>query len=283
MTQECAVLPVEVIAGYVANSIGPAQAWSVEAHLPACRSCRAALAMHSDSARLDRNFAALMARSGLPRSGLIGRLLRRCGVPGHVVVLLESTPSLRRSWLAGVAGVLAIVVVASQLTAAAGGPRLSGQVLVPFMVIAPMVPLAAVAAAFSPVLDPAYRIASAAPVSKVWLLCIRATAVLVATLLPAAVAALALPSSQWMAVALLLPAIAICVTTLALASVIRAELAVVIAAAGWVALVLAVAEPAGEPVSVFGPGGQLIAAAVLVAAVAVIGLRRNKIEYGWME
>ncbi len=286
----CAVLPADAVAAYAGGRLGPAQEWSVEAHLPGCQACRRALAACSDDGSLDRNRAVLMTRAGLSEPGPMGRILRRCGVPEHIIVLLAATPSLRRSWLTGVLAVLAIVVGASQLAARLGGlaaaPDTVGQpgwtALLPFLVITPLLPLAAVAAAFSPRLDPACRLASAAPVSKVWLLCIRSAAVIAATLVPAALAALALPGSHWLAVALLLPALAICAVGLALATVTRAETAVVAAAVGWTAVAIETTGAAARPASVLGAGGQLTALAVLAAAAALIAVRRNKIDYGWM-
>jgi Putative zinc-finger len=283
----CAVLPADEVAAYARGRLGPAQEWSVEAHLPGCQACRRALAACTDG-RLDLNRAVLLTRAGLSEPAVAGRILRRCGVPEHIAVLLAATPSLRRSWLTGVLAVLATVVGASQLAAFFSGPAAgpagpSGwTALVPFLVITPLLPLAAVAAAFSPSLDPAYRLASAAPVSKVWLLCIRSAAVIAATLVPAALAALALPRSHWLAVALLLPALAICAVGLALATAMRAEVAAAAAAAGWTALAIGIAVTAAGPASVLGTGGQLTALAVLAAAAALIAARRNKIDYGWM-
>jgi hypothetical protein len=288
---DCDVLPATAVASYADGSLGSAAEWSVEAHLPGCPACRAVLATCTDAGRLAANRAELLARIGLPKPGLLGRALRRCGVPEHVTVLLEATPSLRRSWLAGVLLVLAVAVGAAKLAAA---PSLSAPallrspgmtdwpVLYPFLVVAPLLPLAAVAAAFSPPLDPAYRLASAAPVSMVWLLCVRTISVIAATLIPVALAALALPGPLWLAVTLLLPALALCAAALGLATVIRPAVAVTGVAAGWMVLVIGLAVPAGRPSAAFGMAAQLTAAAVLLASIALVAARRDTINYGWM-
>ena len=148
--------------------------------------------------------------------------------------------------------------------------------------VAPLLPLAAVAAAFSAPLDPAHRLTVAAPVPMMWLLCLRTVAVIAATLIPVALAALALPGPMWLAVALLLPALALCGAALGLATVARPAVAVAAVAAGWMGLVIGLAVTAGRPSAAFGATGQVIAAAVLLAGVALIAARRDTIDYGWM-
>lgn len=284
----CALLPAAAVTSYAGGGLDAAAEWSVEVHLPGCPACRAVLAACTDSERLARNRNVLLARAGLPKPGLLGRMLRRCGVGEHVIVVLEATPSLRRSWLTGVLLVLATVVGAAQLAASTyfGGISQASTIdwtgLVPFLLLAPLLPLAAVAAAFSPALDPSYRVASAAPVSKFWLLCVRSVAVVAGTLVPMALAALALPGPWWLAIALLLPALALCSAALSMATVIRPAAAVAGVTAAWLVLVIGLGVTAGRPATVLGPAGQLTAAAVLTAGVALVAVRRSTIDYGWM-
>jgi hypothetical protein len=284
----CSILPAAAVASYADGTLDPASEWSVEAHVPGCPACRAVLAARTDASRLAANRAELLARVGLPEPGLIGRALRRCGVPEHVTVLLEATPSLRRSWLAGVLLVLVVAVGTAKLATAPhlGIPGLLREpgttnwtVLDPFLAVAPLLPLAAVAVAFSPALDPAYQLASAAPVSMVWLLCVRTVAVIAVTLVPVALAALALPGPLWLAVTLLLPALALCGAAIGLATVIRPAVAVAGVAAGWVLLVTGLAVPAGRPSAAIGIAAQLTAAAVLLASIALVGARRDTTHY----
>jgi hypothetical protein len=296
----CAQLGDALLARYAGGALDEATAWSVEAHVPACAPCRAALAAAVDGGRLARNKSVLLTRLALPRPGPAGRFLRWCRVPDHVVTLLSATPTLRRSWLAGVALVLAAAIGAAYLLAPdglAGGPALAGQVagsvplagaagsatvsawaaLMPFLALAPLVPLIAVAAAFSARLDPAYELALAAPVSALWLLFVRATAVIAVTLVPVAAAALLLPGPWWLASVLLLPALAVCAAALAAASVAGPVTGAIAAGSAWVAVVIA-ATAARHPAVAFGPAGQASAAAVLLAAVAVVAVRRDRFE-----
>jgi hypothetical protein len=289
----CAQLSGDLLARYASGALDEATAWSVEAHVPACAPCRAALAASLDGGRLARNRSVLQTRLALARPGPAARVLRWCRVPDHVVTLLSATPGLRRSWLAGVALVLATAIGAAYLLVPdglAGGPALAGPgtasatlaasawaALLPYLAIAPLVPLMAVAAAFSARLDPAYELALAAPVSALWLLLVRATAVVAVTLVPTAAAALALPGPWWLAAVLLLPALAVSAAALAAATVVGPVAGAVGAGAAWLAVVTA-AVVDRHPAVAFGPAGQACAAAVLLAAAAVLAVRRDRFE-----
>ena len=106
----CAQLRGDLLARYASGALDEATAWSVEAHVPACAPCRAVLAARLDGSRLERNKSVLLTRLALPGPGPAGRALRWCRVPDHVVTLLSATPALRRSYLAGVALVLAAAI-----------------------------------------------------------------------------------------------------------------------------------------------------------------------------
>jgi Putative zinc-finger len=294
---ECPQLSGGLLARYASGDLDEATAWSVEAHVPACAPCRAALAARPDGGRLARNKSVVLTRLALPRPGPAGRFLRWCRVPDHVVTLLSATPALRRSWLAGVALVLAAAIGAAYLLVPdglVGGPAVAGPgtagaalasaanvsawaALMPYLALAPLVPLIAVAAAFSARLDPAYELALAAPVSALWLLFVRATAVICVTLVPTAAAALALPGPWWLASVLLLPALAVCAAALAAATVVGPVTGAIGAGTAWLAVVTA-AIVARHPAVAFGPAGQASAAAVLLGAAAVLAVRRDRFE-----
>jgi hypothetical protein len=295
--QHCAQLTPGLLAGYARGELEGAAAWSVEAHVPGCASCRDDLSRDVDAERLERVRSALLVQLALPGGGPLGRVLRRCHVPEHVAALLSATPSLRRSWLAGMALVLGAAIGWAQLAAwqplsITPIPGRAGQAvlvqagvswvhLMPFFVIAPLLPLAAVAAAFSVRLDPAYELAVAAPVSGVWLLCVRAAAVISATLVPTALAALALPGPRWLPFAVLLPALAVCAVALAAATVVGPVAGAIGAGAAWVAASSAVAVAGHSPALVLGPAGQACAAAVLAGALVLLAVRRERLELSW--
>jgi len=285
----CPALPPGLLTAYARGEIGAAAAWSVEAHVPGCAACRAALAGSAQRDQLAASRSVLLARLGLPEAGSARLVLRRCGVPEHILTILAATPSLRRSWLTGVLLALAVAVGAAYLLppGAAARALLAGPAagsawagLIPFLVLAPALPLAAVAAAFSARLDPASDLATAAPVSGVWLLCVRTVAVILATLVPTVLAALVLPGPGWLPAAVLLPALAVSAAALAASTVAGAVPAAIGVGAGWVAVVVAVRVVTDSPAPVFGPAGQLAALAVLIGAAAMVAARRTRFDFG---
>jgi Putative zinc-finger len=286
----CAVLRAELVLGYGRGELDSTAAWSVEAHLPGCPACREVLASCGPSGRLERNRGELLVRLGLPEARRAPMLPPRLRGQGHVSALLWGTPSLRASWLCGVLLVLAVTVGLARLAVAsmaAGGPQSLGHAagwtaLIPFLFVAPLLPLAAVAAAFSPQLDPAFDLARAAPISGAWLLCVRSIAVIAVTLMPTVAAALLLPGPWWLAPALLLPALALCAAAVAGATVVSPISAAVGAALAWSVLVIVAGLAAGNPALVYSPAGQVAATAVVLAGVGLVAIRRNRIDLGWV-
>jgi Putative zinc-finger len=280
----------DLLASYAAGAVGGVAAWSVEAHLTACARCRSALSAHVDAQRLARNRSTLLVRVAVGDGGLLHSLLRRCGVPDHLLRLLAATPSLRRSWLLSVVGVLA--VVAGEAAAvrygwipASGPAGLAGypdpEVLAPFLLVAPLLALAGVAAAFLPMFDPACRLAVAAPFSGFTLLLVRTVSALAAALVPVVCAAFAVPGPGWLPVALLLPSLALCAFALAAATVLEPRAAAVTAGALWALSVLLLAT-AHVPLLIVQRNAQFACAAVLCASAAVLLARHDRFELGWM-
>jgi hypothetical protein len=279
----------DLLAGYATGTAGPVAVWSVEAHLTACPRCRSALSAHADAERLARNRSVLLVRTALAEGGRLRRLLCRCGVPDHLLGLLAATPSLRRSWLLSVAGVLAVVAGEAAAVrygwipadgprrlAAHAGPDVLGQ----FLLVAPLLVLAGVAAAYLPVFDPASRLAVAAPFSGFTLLLVRAVSALAAALVPVVAAAFVVPGPGWLPVALLLPSLALCVFALAAATLIGPRAATVVAGASWALAALPLA--AGHvPLVIVQRNAQFACAAACCACAVVLLARHDRFEWGW--
>jgi class 3 adenylate cyclase len=202
-----------------------------------------------------------------PRGPVEGVLVR-IGVPDHVARLLAATPSLRVSWFGAT-----VVALGFSILAAYGK-----QDPLMFLVIAPLLPLGGVAAAFGPGVDPTYEIGLSCPVRTSRLLLIRATAVLAATSFLAGLASLALPRLDWTAAAWLLPSLGLTIATLALATVMRPLWAVGTVAFLWVTGVVASEILSSVPDAAFRGPGQVTFFAVVVVAAPLFARRREHLD-----
>jgi hypothetical protein len=254
----------DVLERYARGDADGAQAYSVEAHLPSCPECRGEIAALVDPVGLQRAWEGVEARLDAPRRGPVEAGLLRLGVPEHVARLLGATPALRLSWLLACALVLAFAVWAASR-------REEG--LVWFLVLAPLLPLAGVAAAYGPEVDPTYEVGLAAPMRSFAVLLIRAVAVLATTTVMAGAASLALPGLHWSAAAWIAPSLGLTLASLALATRMSPLVACGALAALWVGAAGAGWGLTQEPLLIFGIAGQF--ACALVAAVAALVLARN--------
>ena len=249
------------------RAMTPALTASVEAHLERCPACQARLAPAVDPLRLDAVWAEVVERVDAPRTTLVERLLVRAGVGHDTARLLAVTPSLRLSWLGGTG--LALVLA---LAVAHSGER--GVAV--FLALAPVLPVAGVAVAFSPRTDPLHEVALAAPYSAYRLLLVRSAAVVATTLVLAVPAALLLPSTTLVAAAWLLPALALTCTCLALAGRVDPVVSSSALAVAWLLAALSGLPPGRDPLVVATVVPQLLCAAVLaLAGAALVAQRRS--------
>jgi hypothetical protein len=255
---------------YARGELDQARSFSVEAHLPACEPCRTAIAGLVDAGRLSRTWDAIDLAIDAPVPGPVERLLRRTGVPDHTARLLALTPSLRPSWLLAVAVVLAFGAVAADWRGETG--------LMAFLLVAPLLPLAGVAVAYGPHVDPAHEVAIAAPAGTLRVLLLRTVAVVVATTTLAAVAAATLPGFEWTAAAWLVPSLGLTLAALGLATSTGAAAACTIVAATWVCAVLAAWRVEDDPLTAFGGFGQLACLLAALAGAALVIARRDTFE-----
>ena len=278
---------VTTLASYAAGDLGDADVWSIEAHLADCAFCRVELSVHADHERLARNRSVLLAMAAIPDAAWPRRLARRVGIPDHLLVLLSATSSLRRSWVLSVFAVLGVVTAEALLVHALWPDRLGSAaysqpaVLAPFLMVAPLLVLVGVAAAFVPTLDPGYRLAVAAPFSSFTLLLARAVSALLAALIPVACVAALVPGPGWLPAALLLPSLALCAFALAAATVVGPTAAVVASGVLW-ALPVGWLAVTRSPLESVQAHGQSLCAVVVVAAVAVVFTRRDRLEMRWV-
>jgi hypothetical protein len=145
-------------------------------------------------------------------------------------------------------------------------------------VIAPLVPVLGVAAAFARPIDPLWEIGVATPTGGFRLTMIRAAAVIAASIVPTALATLGLPELGWIAVAWLLPALGLTLLTLALSPGAATPVVAGVVAAAWAVGVVIAGRVAVDPLAAFEARGQVLLATIAVASVIVVLRRRDTFE-----
>ncbi|MBW3647114.1 MAG: zf-HC2 domain-containing protein [Actinobacteria bacterium] len=256
----------DALDSYVAGSAPPALAASVEAHVLACAGCRERLVPAVALPRLDRIWDDVVERIDAPVPRPVERLLLRLGVRDDTARLLAATPSLRAAWFLSMLAVLGLALLSAHAT---------DRGVVVFLALAPLLPVAGVAMSYSPLTDPVHELATAAPYSSLRLLVVRSAAVLTATVLLAGAAAMLLPGASWLAVAWLLPALALTAGTLALSTWFEPLHSALGLATLWLAVTAPAFAPNSDPLLVVRSGAQLACLAVLVVALGTVAVRRD--------
>jgi len=254
---------------YAAGAANDAVAASIEAHLVNCGECRAAIAHRADHDRLEAIWTETVDTLDVPRPRVAERLLRRLGVQPHTARLLVATRSLRLSWLVSIGFALAFGV-----TAASHGEH----TMVPFLMLAPLLPVAGVAVAYGPSVDPTYEVTLATPLSNSRLLLTRSAAVLATTLVLGGVAALTLPSLDWTAAAWILPSLGLTAASLAAGTLTSPTRAAGAVTAVWLAAVFATGRELDDRLAAFHSAGQVVYVAILALSVIVVLRRRDALE-----
>jgi len=260
-------LDPEAIRRYAEGAVPPPLAASAEAHLMKCAACRAEIASYVDSRRMESIWHEVVDRVDAPRPSVFERMLTRLGVGEATARLVAATPTLRGPWLLAVAGVLALAAWTAQV---------DERLLPMFLVVAPLGPLVSVAFAFAGGLDPTREIGLAAPYPGLRLLLIRTAAVLAVTVPLVATAGLALPGSNWLAAAWLLPTTGLTCAALALTARMTPVVAVGVVASAWV-LATAPTAFAGRLDLAFGAGAQVFWLAVAIGGGTWLAVSRDTI------
>jgi hypothetical protein len=239
----------ELLRGYAGgNDLAADVAWAVEVHLESCADCRARLAAEAGPVTplLDQVWANL---DPAPEPAPVRRFRW---------LATWATPAMG-PWLAMTAVVALLALLADRLI---GEPFPSLALL-----LAPIAPVAGVAAAWARGLDPAHELVAATPRAGLYLVLRRTLAVLAVVIPLLAVTTWTSPL-RW-----LLPCLAFTVATLALGGFVGVRRAAAALAGGWALLVVGPSVITARPPAVLEPAALGVWAAVLVAGVAVLRLR----------
>lgn len=261
-------VPDDELDRYLSGRIDAASAMSVEAHLDRCGQCRTMVAV--DETWLAQSWDRVVHLVVLPPRSPMERLLELCGLPEHLARLLVATPTLSRAWFTAVAAVLAFAVMAAH----AAPEATTG--LLWFLIIAPVLPLAGIALAYGPRVDPAHELLAATPAAGARLLLLRAGVVLVTALVPSGVATSLLPGPSWWGAAWLLPALTLTTACLLLSTRMPMPSAVGALAVIWVTAVMLGGSLTGDRLLAFNAVAQLIyGGTAMVLALMIVARRRQ--------
>ena len=260
-------VPDDTLAAWLKGTTGEAEADSVEQHLIGCPHCRnriAAAPVPNLGFDLDEAWIGIADRIAPQRPTWAARLAARVGVSEADATLLSAVAAFRLAWITGLAVLLTLTVIASGWHPV--------RALHVYLLVAPLIPVAGVAASYGPRSDPTHELALAAPYSKLRLLLLRSTAVLVAGA-PLTIAAGLLLQPWWAGIAWLMPALAFVSVTLVVSTWQSTERAAVAVTVVWLGA-SAVALVAEDPLALVGSAAMGIFAAVIVAS-AFITIRRS--------
>ncbi len=241
----------DLLRGYVdGDDLAADVVWAVEVHMETCADCRARLADKADAVAplLDRVWADLEPAPE-PAPVRRGRWLATWATPAMA------------PWLAMTVLVTVTALLADRLIPPPY-PSLA-------LLLAPIAPVTAVAAAWARGLDPAHELVAATPRSGLYLVLRRTLAVLV-VVIPLLAATTWTSPLRW-----LLPCLAFTAATLALGGFVGVRRAATALIGGWAVLVIGPSLVTARPPVLLEPAALGIWAAVLVAGVAVVRLRAD--------
>ncbi len=241
---------------YADGRLGAAAEASVEAHAAACATCRAgARALVPDPAPVWREVHTAISEPRLPWPL---RRLRAAGVPEDDLSVLETGDSLWLPWTVAVGGALASVIAAANL----GHHHDTA-----FLLLAPLVPVLAVVAAYD-VTDPLRELTAATSYSKLRLALLRTVATLVVAVPSTLVLSLAVPVLHRLAWIWLLPSLGLTTAALVLLTRTTPRVTGGLVATAWAAAVL-LASDSGQ-LQVLGTATGQAGFALLAAGLAAV-------------
>jgi Putative zinc-finger len=218
-----------LVADYAAGRLSPAAEASIETHMATCVGCRRVAAGYTGQAVADAVWRSVSTEIAKPPLPWWAVALRGLGVEEHELTLLASGDALRMSWAAAL-GTALVGLIASGLSVPAYQDTL-------FLLFAPLVPVAAVLAAYNAT-DSLRDLTDATPFSKFRLALLRTSLALAAAVPLTVSASLLAPALQPLAAVWLLPGLGLTIGTLLLLTWLTAEAAGAVVGVGWTAAIV---------------------------------------------
>ena len=258
-----------ILRDYATGEALPVAGASVEAHLLACPDCRTRLGAVLPSEPFDLTWSKIREQVEAPDVSVVERLLRHLGMSAESARILAAVPAFRGAWLLGVLVVIVFAGVAALFAGEVG--------LCLFLIAAPLVPVAGVAACFGGDADPAHELITTTPHSAFRLLLLRTLGVLATSVPLIAIVGTALPGPAWLGAAWLLPAVAGVLLTLLFGPVLGSMSTAAVLGTCWTFAVLGAAR-VGDPIEVVEPLMQLVLAVIALGALVALVVRYPSLE-----
>jgi hypothetical protein len=242
---------------YESGALGPDLEGSVEAHVMRCERCQQTAASAVPATVLAPVWDAVAREVATPVPSAPLRWLQRTGLRDRDAVLLSASDGLYLPWLVAVAGAVVCAIGAGLM------PRFQDAA---FLLLAPLVPVLAVVAAYDAT-DPLRELQAGTPYSRLRLALLRTTAALAVAVPVTMAVGLLVPGLQPLAFAWLVPGLGLTTTALVLLTWLDAWSAGTAVGLGW-ALVVALLASGDATQVLTGP----IAQSAHLAIAAVMGL-----------
>ncbi len=247
---------------------------SIESHLPTCGECRRLIADVTTAANeplLDQVWQRVTIALDDVTRPWSERALTRVGLSPETARLLGATSRARLSFLLAMLLTVGIAIVAAH-----GGRDAEFGA---FLSVAALGPLVATALAFGRRVDPAHALVTTTPTSVWRIVLLRTAASLIPAVAITGLASLIVRERGWVAVAWLLPGIAMAVVSLALSIWVPIEHAALGLATAWIAAPVVALRPAGELIDTTAGLGQLVAIGAATLAALVITYSRSTLDF----
>jgi len=264
----------ETLAAFALGTVDPVSGTSVETHLMTCAECRASVSRLYPADVLDLVWDGVRERVEAPAPGPVERVLVGLGLSAETARLLVSVPAMQGAWLVGLFCATGFAALATTLDDELG--------LMTFLAIAPLAPVAGIAASFGGDADPAHELVAAAPYSPVRLLMVRTAGVLATSVPLAVLVGLLMPGPAWLGVAWLTPAAAAVCLTLAIGPWLGHTATAAVVAAIW-SVTVAGAARMDDVLALVEPAMQILFLALALLGATVVALRYRTLSTPWRQ